>query len=154
MCIIVDINTFSHVFVPGSDEYSHFSPIGKHIRSNKSKLIVGGAKFLSELKFLAILSELKKADQLVVANSEEVDSMQKLIEEKIMDPAFNDQHIVALASVSRARLVVTKDNNLQKHLRARAFYNRGFDRPNIYNQQSPSSLIPNREFPKKCLLCK
>lgn len=154
MCIIVDVNTFSDVFIPSSAYYKHFSPIEKHITSGKSKLIIGGTKFINELSYREVLVELKRANKLVVADKSAVDSLHRKIEHAITDPKFNDQHIVALSCVSRARLVCTKDINLQKHLRNRAFYNRGIDRPNIYNEKSPLSTIPSGSFVKKCLLCK
>lgn len=154
MCIIVDINAFPDVFVPSSVGYPHFSHVGKHIRSGKSRLIIGGTKFLGELKYLVILNELKNADQLRIADKSIVDALQVEIERRIYDPAFNDQHIVALSCVTRTKLVVTKDVNLQRHLRAREFYNSGIARPNIYNERSPTSLIPPGNFSGQCLLCR
>lgn len=153
MCIIVDINTFASVFDKTSFDHSQFKPIKQHIDRRHSKLIVGGTKFLDELKYRGILAELNKSNKIVLADKEAVDKLQLEIERHITG-IDNDHHIIALSCVSRAKIVCTKDSNLQHHLRKRAFYNSGMDRPNIFNSKSPSSIVPPGHFKKKCLLCR
>ncbi len=155
MCIIVDINTFAEVFTPSSKGYTHYSIVGKHIRSNKSKLIIGGTKFLSELSYvLPVLEELKIAGQVVTADTSEVDKLYEKIKARSKDSRFNDEHIVALSCVTHAKIVCTQDSNLSMHLRTRDFYNNGMDRPNIFNSKSSPKLIPQGGFKKTCLLCR
>jgi len=153
MCIIVDVNTFSSVFDKNSLDHIHFSPVEDHIKKGKSKLIVGGTKFLAELKYRSLLAELNRANKIVVANKEEVDSLQLEIESRVKG-IDNDHHIIALSCVARAKVVCTKDSNLQKYLRNREFYNRGMDRPKMFNSKSPSTVLPAGPFKKTCLLCR
>jgi predicted nucleic acid-binding protein len=157
MCIIVDINTFASVFSTSSNDHSQFKPILNHINNRGSCLIIGGTTFLCEVnkakKYTKIIAELTKSRRLVKANDKLVDEFEACLVKKFTDPKFNDKHIVALASVSGARVVCTKDTILQNYLKKSEFYQNGKSAPNIYNERSRPRTLPTGKFKPKCSIC-
>lgn len=157
MCIIVDMNTFAAVFNPSDAGHNQFRPVFEHIDNGKSALIVGGTTYMAELsqlgKYTKLLAELRRAAKLVQENDSDVDALEAKISSEFPDPLFNDKHIVALAYVSKARLICTKDKVLQTYLKSRNSYNRGKTIPKIYNESTRPSALPTGSFNPKCRLC-
>lgn len=113
MCAIVDNNVRSEVFGDTQTEAGKFflDSLGRN-----RQLVVGG-KLLQELSeyenFRRWLSVALGAGQAKLVDEEEVESETRSLQSQAQCRS-NDEHIIALARVSRARLLFTNDLDLQK----------------------------------------
>ena len=117
MCVIVDNDVCHEIIGPRS------TPVGIHLRkwiTNKgSKLVVGG----QVLRELAENSDFRRwlAEALAsgIAMRFSDQSVDELALELKADCESNDSHIIALARVSGARLLFTRDNSLKRDFKNR-----------------------------------
>ena len=121
MCAIVDTNVYHQVFSTGSQ-----SSAGKYfldwlMRGNGGTLVSGGGH-LRELNRIAdfkrVFAERLQAGRARRISDEVVDSETETLRSQGICRS-NDEHVVALAKVSGARLLFTNDNALQDDFRDR-----------------------------------
>lgn len=113
MCLILDVNQFGEVFRnPPTAEYK---PVLSWLLSNDGRLVYGGRKYSLELQrheaALRFFRERSRSGQAFRVADGDVDSR----EEKMRAAAScrsDDEHIIALAQVSGARLLCTADQKL------------------------------------------
>lgn len=114
MCAIVDNNVRSEVF--GGDSQTEAGRLFLDRLGQKRQLVVGG-KLLQELCGYDEFSRwLKTAMRLGYArgvDEDEVDAETRSLQNEALCRS-NDEHIIALARVSGARLLFTNDLSLQK----------------------------------------
>ena len=115
MCAIVDANVVSEVFG------SNLPPAGEKffdwLNQGSGRLIVGG-KLLEELEqgsaeFRRWGQEAQLAGRMRIANKSEVDARTEQIQSEGTIRS-DDPHVIALAQVSRARVLYSNDGNLQR----------------------------------------
>ena len=119
MCAIVDNNVRDQVFGnnrPGAGEFFF-----NWLEERGGRLVVGG-ELLRELSgyanFTAWLAGARRSGRISVIPDEAVDSeTESLRAEGIC--RSNDEHVLALARLSGARLLFTNDNDLQDDFRDR-----------------------------------
>ena len=128
MCAILDANSVHDVFGP-----SRRSAAGKdfyaHLQRGGMELVVGG-KLLQELSRTSgeFRKWLREADrgghQVRIRNValEQVEARQAVLE-RTVNFRSDDPHVIALAQVSGARLLYTKDRNLREDFGNRAILN-------------------------------
>lgn len=157
MCIIVDANVFPAVFIEENPGHSQYLPVEKHIRANKSKLIIGGAHYDKEMprEYLQLIEDLARMNCVIAVNDDLVNQLEDEIKTKYPDPKFNDPHIIALAFLSNARILCTRDVRSKLKDYMCQFYNgkRGKKRPAIYNDTTPHNVIPPGRFNPPCKYC-
>ena len=110
-------------------------------------LVVGGdlSSELGQGKFSKWLLEIKRKGYAWTEDDECVKSKTRDLEEK-KSCISNDEHIIALAQVSGARLLYTKDKNLQKDFKNPSLI--GNSRGKIY----PTGLSKNAKRDRKNLM--
>ena len=115
MCAIVDANVVSEVFG------SNLPPAGEKffdwLNKGSGRLVVGG-KLFEELKqsstdFRLWGKEAQLAGKMRIVNESEVDARTEQIQNEGTIRS-DDPHVIALAQVSRARLLYSNDGNLQQ----------------------------------------
>lgn len=115
MCAIVDANVVSEVFG------SNLPPAGEKffdwLNKGSGRLIVGG-KLLEELEqgsadFRRWGREAQLAGKMKIVDKSKVDAKTEQIQNEGAIRS-DDPHVIALAQVSRARLLYSNDRNLQK----------------------------------------
>ena len=115
MCAIVDANVVSEVFG------SNLPPAGEKffdwLNKGSGRLIVGG-KLLEELEqgsaeFRRWGQEAQLAGKMKIVNRSEVDARTEQIQSEGTIRS-DDPHVIALAQISRARLLYSNDGNLQQ----------------------------------------
>ena len=115
MCAIVDANVVSEVFG------SNLPPAGEKffdwLNKGNGRLIVGG-KLLEELEqgsadFRRWGQEAQLAGKMRIVNKSEVDARTEQIQNEGAIRS-DDPHVIALAQISRARLLYSNDGNLQQ----------------------------------------
>ena len=115
MCAIVDANVVSEVFG------SNLPPAGEKffdwLNKGSGRLVVGG-KLLEELEqgsadFRRWGQEAQLAGKMRIVNKSDVDARTDQIQSEVAIRS-DDPHVIALAQISRARLLYSNDGNLQQ----------------------------------------
>ena len=140
MCAIVDTNVYHQVFTTGSQ-----SSAGKYfydwlMRRNGGTLVSGGGH-LRELNRIAdfkrVFAERLQAGRARRIPDETVDAETEALRSSDICRS-NDEHVIALATVSGARLLFTNDNALQDDFRDRQII--GGTQGRIYTTQLSSRV--------------
>ena len=154
MCLIIDSCCFHCVFDLSSKRHAEFSPVLEWITKGDGKLVYGGQKYKRELrrqpKYLRFLASLRVAGHLVEVDDKEVDRLALTIRKKVLEPDFDDEHLVALVIVSGCRVVCTDDKRADKYLRQKALYPKQVKRPSIYRYEEHQSLCCKKYITGKC----
>jgi predicted nucleic acid-binding protein len=111
MCIIIDANVASEIVEPSSEDAG---PVIASISSGRLK-VISGHKMKEELlncKFRRLYKVLLQAGRLVEFADNAIDDELDAIEPARLQS--NDAHIIALARVSGARVLFSKDQNLHQ----------------------------------------
>jgi hypothetical protein len=112
MCLIVDANVASLVFVP--DPADDFQPVQAALFQKKATAVYGGqlAREYARLKKLSrLLVELDRQGILRKMDDRAVDQMMDAVVAEALCIS-DDPHIVALARVSKVRLLCSHDQDL------------------------------------------
>ena len=122
MCIIVDTNSASHVFL--EKVHPDFGVIHAMISKSRNSIhiVYGGTKYINELKGKAgdgyqgnrvwqAIVLLITAGKARAVNSAKVDAEEALLKGKRLCRS-DDEHIIALAKVSGSRFLVSQDKDL------------------------------------------
>lgn len=143
MCIIIDTCTFFAVFNVEDSHHQRYIPILDWILHRRGKIIIGGSKYRKELKGLkvqSILAEFERSGRLVKIDDNIVDSIAGYVRLKINDIKFDDEHLVALITASRCKVICTNDKRAHPYLKRRDLYPRGVRRPLIYQTARNAKL--------------
>ena len=137
MCVIVDTNTFSPVFNVKDQKHPEFKPVMDWILHGKGILVVGGTKYMAELKksshYLRLILMIKKfTNKVLHVDDKEVDAQQKTIEKSIQNRDFDDPHLPALVIVSRCQLICSCDDRSVKFVTNSTLYPKGIITPRYY----------------------
>jgi hypothetical protein len=168
MCIIIDTNTFTKVFDHDNAEHPNFKPVYDWIIRNKGYLVIGGSKYKQELGLIKssdgkrrlnasrILLELKiKNIKITNIDDEKVDKYQQSIQHKINSPDFDDPHIIALAVISKCKLICTSEIRALPFFSDKSLYPKNFKLPNTYRgtrdkqKLTTNCLNPCKELNRK-----
>jgi len=144
MCIVIDANTIACVFEEDCKKHNDFRPVKNWIYEGGGKMVVGGTKFKSEIygmrKYAKVFKLLKDARKLCEIVDSEVDNKEQAILKMTAMTNCNDQHVIALISVSGCRLVCSEDKASFKYLKDCRFYPKG-KRPKIYSSKANKKLL-------------
>ncbi len=116
MCIIVDANVMARVLLDPTD--SDFAPVHRAlsgISSPSVKLVYGGSKLLREYarntEVRRQVASLDRAGRAVKVADAKVDAEEKRVQ-KCGIVKSDDEHVLALARVTGARLLCSHDGDL------------------------------------------
>jgi hypothetical protein len=138
MCLVIDSDCLSRVFIGRNSEHKPFEPVWKWINSSGC-MIYGGTKYNEQLRLLTevlgLVVELAKQKKVVQLPTTLVDGIARELKERFPESQFDDEHIVALVIASRCRVVCTYDKGAMKYLRRKEIYGpyQGVNRPSIYS---------------------
>ena len=154
MAIIIDANCLINVFDETSSLHNEFSPVLNWIINGKGKIVAGGTKYLEELsklpRILRVFNILKKyKNKVVILDKKVVDLEQNRIEKMIVDPDFDDPHIMALVIVSSCRLFCSLDSRSEKYLLDSRFYPKGIKPPKYYKGSKNTNLLCDKYIPER-----
>jgi hypothetical protein len=138
MCLIVDANNFSRVLSPRPCR--DLEPIKDALFRKRARAIYGGELAREYLKVGSLLRLLQELDRQGVFRRVP-DAVVDRMTERVRQEGHcisNDQHIIALARISRVRLLCTNDKDLHGD-----FTNPHILKPpgNIYQRRSHQHLI-------------
>lgn len=152
MCVIVDANVGHEVFGPSQSEAGAFL-LGQIIPERK-QLVVGG-ELLRELiqnrNFVDWLGDAQEFGLARQVSDDQVDAETETLRSEGICSS-NDEHVLALARVSGARLLFTNDNALQDDFRDRQII--GGTQGRIYTTQRSGSVSnTHRDLLRRRDLC-
>lgn len=157
MSIVIDANQFSNFMNSKNDlEDLDFRPVYEWIRFGKGKIVYGGSKYREEVKarkdFGAFLFQMEHVGKAVGVKTEDVDSIEDVLERRYKRHDFDDHHIVSILLISECKLVLSQDNGLHDLIdecfgqNSRRFMNslcpqRDLTKPKIYQNRNHRSLL-------------
>jgi predicted nucleic acid-binding protein len=154
MCIVIDTNSFASVFDAKSDDHPEFRPVLNWITNGKGKIVYGGTKYRDELRaaqrYLGVFGELARARKVVEIPDVDVDREQERIENLVLHRDFDDPHIVAIVSVSRCKLVCSRDKRAYRFIKDVSLYPKAGMRPKIYSDSNNSDLLCDHNIADCC----
>ncbi len=112
MCLIVDANVVSLVFPPSTD--ADFQPVWDALHSKNAVAVYGGQlarEYLQVTRLRSLFAELDREGVLRRFPDADVETKTEEIK-KLGQCASDDEHIIALAFVSRVRLLCSRDQRL------------------------------------------
>ncbi len=141
MCAIIDANVAHEVFG------SNLPPAGEEffawLNKGSGRLVVGG-RLLEELEtgsrdFRKWATEVALAGKMSIVNKSEVDAKTEQIRNE-GSCTSDDPHVIALAQVSRARLLYSNDRNLQKDFGNKKLID--YPRGKVYSTHENKNFMP------------
>ena len=145
MCVIIDANTADDVFGKHGPEST--KKLFDQIISGKLMFVVGGSKLINELDRISnsardVIREALIAGIGISVNNDVIDKTTEQVTNNY-HLASDDQHIIALAQVSGARLLCSYDKDLHEDFKNKELINN--PRGRIY----PASEAADQTFGKK-----
>ena len=119
MCAIVDANMASRFFALDPD----LLPLWKWINDGEGRLAVGGQLTIELNRVAEAGAQLRSWLQAGLAFQEDAAKLEAEQEEITGQCSSNDPHVIALARVSRARILCSSDRKLHADFRNRALIN-------------------------------
>lgn len=154
MPVIIDTNCIAQVFSKSSLNHKEFEPILNWILKGKGLMIMGGSKYKTELhklhKYLKIIRYIKEAGKIYEGDCNLIDNYQKKVEEINTDPDFDDPHLVALAFITKCKIICSEDDRSIKHVTDSKYYPSGFRKP-VYYKSSKNSDLLSEKYVDDCL---
>lgn len=152
MCVIIDSCCVPSVFNDKDPDYHQFKPVFDWIMYGKGFLVYGGTKYIKELEKLSsyhrFILNLSKDPSIVKRFSdEEIDACECNISSIIPDKEFDDKHIAAMASVSKCRVICTKDARSAKYLKDKRIYPKRQKTPKLYTSIQNQDLLTSANIP-------
>lgn len=143
MCLIIDANCATSALCERPT--SEFAPVLRAILNNNATIALGGTKQREEYQKLAsvwrYIVALEKAGKARLFPDKPIDELQKqLVDDGLLKS--DDPHILALARVSGARLLCSKDQNLHCDFLAKELIDK--PRGRVYQNATHAHLL------KKC----
>ena len=143
MPILVDTNCLGNVFSRKSVRHAEFKPVLEWVRNGSGKFVYGGTTYLNEVpeKYLRILRYFKELNKVIYGDRDRIDEIEKTNKELITDPDFDDPHLIAIALVTRCKLICSEDKRSIKFVKNRIFYPKGVSPPAYYTSFRNINLI-------------
>jgi hypothetical protein len=130
-------------------DHPDFAPVRHWILEGKGFLVYGGSKYMHELtrmtRYLKLVRLLKDARRAYEIDAAEVDRRQKEIVTLTGNTVCNDQHVIAILSVSGCVLLCSGDAESDKFVKNPLFYRRG-RKPKIYRSRRHERLLCDRSL--------
>jgi predicted nucleic acid-binding protein len=165
MGLIIDTNAVAMVFNSENSRHKEFKPVLDCLinRKTKSKLVYGGNKYLEEvnnfkahLKLLVLLNQLGKTiklDDTKVNNKQ--DEIEKELIKKGFDPInddkYNDCHILAMAILSKTKVIVSNDMKSKPLICDKKYYSRSKHIPVFYTSLRNNRILKNPIYFSNCI---
>jgi len=144
MCAILDANAVHEVFgfnrTPAGDQFRRW------VDSGQGQLVVGGSRLKEELyrnrHFNEWLSEAERSPRVRFVNDESINTKAAELEDAGVCES-DDEHVIALAQKSHARLLYSHDEELHTDFGNRQLIN---PRGAIYQEVSHAHLLRNKNL--------
>ena len=143
MCLIIDTCAFHAVFNETDKNHFNFVAIVDWLENRRGKIVIGGSKYRKEIetkKVTRLLRNFDQAGRLVKVNDAKVDQIAADLKKRVPEKEFDDEHLVAIISVSRCIVICTNEKRAIPYLKRRDLYPNGVSRPKIYRTMRNADL--------------
>ncbi|TVS18429.1 MAG: hypothetical protein EA424_10900 [Planctomycetaceae bacterium] len=148
MSIVVDVNAIVPVFNENDLSHKDFAPVREWIIKGRGRLVFGGTKYKAELKktirYARLIRRLKDAGKACEVHQDMVDEREREIVTETVGTDCDDQHLIAILSVSGCLLFCSQDRRADKFITDRRWYSKGRRRPRIYRSIKNRNLLSQR----------
>ena len=137
MCIIIDADVASNLQPPSSDA----KPVIDSIQKRKMLLVIGGKnteELILNKKVGQWLAELYRSNMVRIILEPDIEREEHILL-GLGQRQSNDDHILALARASGARLLFSRDNDLAQDFKNRIFLNE--PRGSVYKKRAHAHLL-------------
>lgn len=145
MPVIIDTNCIASLFSKRDLRHKDFEPVLRWILSGKGMMVFGGTKYKQEIaklhKYLPIVRLIKEAGKVLEGDSVLIDQYQQTVEEENDDDDFDDPHLVAIAFVTKCRVICSTDDRSIKHVTNSKYYPAKFKKPVYYKSTKNVNLL-------------
>jgi hypothetical protein len=140
MCLIIDANCATVTL--SSNPSAEFAPVMHAILAKNAVMVLGGTKLRGEYQKLStvwrFIVALDRAGKTKAYSDTAIDALQAVLEKSGMLKS-DDPHILALAQVSGARLLCSKDQDLHHDFLSKNLIDN--PRGSIYQNKSHAPLL-------------
>lgn len=155
MCVIIDTNVLTSVFLPTSQDHKEYEPVYNWIFDGKGKIVWGGSKYFEELnkhgryyvKLFTLLQNWRKANQIP---ADKVDKIEAELKLNFSDNKINDHHLASIVINSKCRIICTNDKESYSFLKNPLVYPSNVSKPKIYRSKRNAKLINDRHIVEFC----
>lgn len=148
MTILIDINTMAPVFDQQNSLHQDFAPVRAWILDGPGQFVFGGTKYKRELsktpRFLRLVRLLKDARKACEIRQDAVDQREREVIVQTQGTDCDDQHLIAILSVSGCLLFCSNDKRADKYIVDRRWYSKDRKRPRIYRSIKHRRLLSNK----------
>lgn len=145
MAIIIDANCIASVFSKSNVKHSEFKPVLEWIVCGKGLMIIGGTKYLSELrklnKYLTIIRYLKEVGKVYNGDTKKIDDYQLTVENLRDSKDFDDPHLPAMIVNTKCRIICSEDTRSIEHVTDSKYYPKGITKPVYYTSSRNKNLL-------------
>lgn len=146
MCVVIDPSCLPKMFDSKNSEHDDFKSVKKWLTEGPGRMVWGGSKYSAELsklkRYFGTIVELRKSGRARILPDETIDQVASALKQSEPNRKFNDEHLVAIAVVSRCSLICTSDRKASPYLRKEELYAPfGVRRPKIYTRKNHRHLL-------------
>ncbi|GGP25689.1 hypothetical protein [Silvimonas amylolytica] len=147
MSVVIDPPLFVPVFKVTDQAHANLSDLLSWLKSKNGKIVFGGKLYAQQLQavksVLPHLAELGRAGKITRLNDDQVDAAQLYAEQNANCADFDDAHLVAIAAISRAKVVCVNDPRCHRFLKRRDLYYGDVVPPKIFTGNRNRRLLRN-----------
>lgn len=146
MCIVIDANIVPVVFSRNNSRHEDYKSVLLWFIKGRAKLVLGGYFWRKEIgtslrSYLPLMQELSRLNKTHMISDTEVDVLSTSLKAIEPDEDFDDPHIVALLSISGARILCSEDARSFRFVKDRRFYRNGRIPPKILDLSKHESCL-------------
>lgn len=156
MCIVIDANAVSSVFLESVCDHDDFAPVLQWIIEGRGKIVIGGKTYNEEVfvrmsKYIGLFTELQRSNKIVKIDDDVVDDVEKSLVESHPDEKIQDAHLIAIIISSKCRLICTKDGRSFESIKNPKYYPHGVTKPSLYTSKRNKDLLCEDNIAECCM---
>jgi hypothetical protein len=145
--MLIDANLIAAIFNKNNEKHFMYKPILEWFVVGKAKIVIGGGRYYrNEIKerlasYIPILTELSRLNKTHWFPDKTVDELTTYIKSMESKADFDDLHIVALLSVSKAKIFCSEDERSFQFIKDKRFYPKGQEPPRILSLKTHDASL-------------
>jgi hypothetical protein len=145
--MLIDANLVAVIFNKNNERHVVYKPVLEWFVVGRAKIVIGGGRYYrNEIKerlssYIPILTELSRLNKTHRFSDKTVDDLTARIKSLESKPDFDDPHIEALLSVSKAKIFCSEDERSFQFVKDRRFYPKWQETPKILSLKAHDASL-------------
>jgi predicted nucleic acid-binding protein len=144
--MLIDTNLIAVIFNKKNKRHTVYKPVLEWFVMGKAKIVIGGGSYYrKEIKrltsYVPILTELSRLNKTHWFSDEKVEDLTAHMKSLENKADFDDPHIVALLSVSKAKIFCSEDKRSFQFINDKKFYPEGQEAPKILSLKTHDASL-------------